>query len=202
MEFRELKQSVEKIEMSDEMQNRIIRNCRLSAVHETEEIIMKNRVNFTFKKVASIAAVLALCLCVSVAAANHFGHFKDVTNWTGAVIGTEYEQATDEIEVNAVAEQGVLTVTAAFLTPDTAPYSEEEAFSVGSYQIMDASGDVVVDGEGDDFVEIVDGKAVMTISLDGVDNGDYKLVISSFIGSKKADQPLKISGDWECGFTV
>jgi len=67
---------------------------------------------------------------------------------------------------------------------------------------VDASGDVVVDGEGDDFVEIVDGKAVMTISLDGVDNGDYKLVISSFIGSKKADQPLKISGDWECGFTV
>jgi len=28
MEFRELKQSVEKIEMTDAMQNRIIRNCR------------------------------------------------------------------------------------------------------------------------------------------------------------------------------
>ena len=65
-----------------------------------------------------------------------------------------------------------------------------------------ASGDVVVDGEGDDFVEIVDGKAVMTISLDGVDNGDYKLVISFFIGSKKADQPLKISGNWKCDFTA
>ena len=202
MEFRELKQSVEKIEMSDEMQNRIIRNCRASAVHKTEELTMRNRVNFNFKKVVSIAAVIALCLCASVAAANHFGAFKDVTNWTGAVVGTEYVQATDEIEVNAVAEQGVLTITATFLTPDTAPYSEEEAFCVGNYQIVDASGYVVVDGEGNDFVEIVDGKAKMTVSLDGINSGDYKLLINSFVGSKKADQPLKISGDWACAFSV
>ena len=202
MEFRELKQSVEKIEMPDEMQNRIIRNCRASAVHKMEETTMRNRVNFNFKKVVSIAAVIALCLCASVAAANHFGHFKDVTDWTGAVTGTEYEQATNEIEVRAVAEEGVLTITATFLSPDTAPYSEEEAFCVGNYQIVDASGDVVVDGEGNDFVEIVDSQAVMTVSLDGIDHGDYKLLISSFVGSKKADQPLKISGNWESNFTI
>lgn len=202
MEFRELKQSVETIEMPDEMQDRIIKNCRASAVHRTEEIIMKNRVNFTLKKAVSIAAVIALCLCASVAAANYFGTFKDVTNWTGAVVGSEYVQATDEIEVTAVAEQGTLTVTAAFLTTDTAPYSEVEAFSVGAYQIINASGEVVADGESDNFVEIIDGKAVMTVSLDGIDNGDYKLVISSFVGSKKADQPLKISGDWACDFRV
>ena len=202
MEFKELKQSVEKIKMSDEMQNRIIRNCHTSAVHKTEEITMRNRVSFNFKKVVSIAAVIALCLCASVAAANHFGVFKDLKNWTGAVVGTEYVQATDEIAVNAAAKEGVLTITATFLSPNTAPYSEEEAFSVGSYQIVDASGTVIVDGEGDDCVEIVDGKAVMTVSLDGIDTGDYKLLISSFVGSKKADQPLKISGDWACDFSV
>ena len=202
MEFRELKQSVQKIEMPAEMQDRIIRNCRASAVHKTEITIMRNKANFNFKKVVSIAAVIVLCLCATVAAANHFGAFKDVTNWTGAVVGTEYVQATDEIAVTAGAEQATLTVTAVFLTPETAPYSEEEAFSVGSYQIVDAFGNVIVGGEGDDFVEIVDGEAVMTISLDGIDNGDYKLLISSFVGSKKADQPLKISGDWACDFSV
>ena len=202
MEFRELKQSVEKIEMPDEMQHRIIRNCRASAVYKTEEITMRNRASFNFKKVVSIAAVIALCLCASVAAANHFGVFKDVTDWTGAVTETEYEQATNEIEVSAVAEEGVLTITATFLSPDTAPYSEEEAFCVGNYQIVDASGDVVVDGEGNDFVEIVDGKAKMTVSLDGINSGDYKLLINSFVGSKKADQPLKISGDWVCDFSA
>ena len=61
---------------------------------------------------------------------------------------------------------------------------------------------VIVDGEGDDFVEIVNGKAVMTVSLGGIDNGDYKLLISSFVGAKKADQPLKISGDWICEFSA
>ena len=163
---------------------------------------MRNRVSFNFKKVVSIAAVIALCLCGSVAAANHFGAFKDITNWTGTVTGTEYVQATDEIEVSAVAEQGVLTITAAFLSPSPSPYIEQETFSIGNYQIIDASGDVIVDAEGDDFVEIVDGKAVMTVSLKGIDNGDYKLLISSFVGSKKADQPLKISGNWECDFTI
>ena len=88
------------------------------------------------------------------------------------------------------------------IAPDTAPYSEEEAFRVGNYQIVDTSDNVIVDGEGDDFVEIVDGKAGMTVSPDGIDNGDYKLLISSFVGSKKADQPLKISGNWECNFTI
>ena len=73
MEFRELKQSVQKIEMPAEMQDRIIRNCRASAVHKTEETIMRNKANFNFKKVVSIAAVIVLCLCATVAAANHFG---------------------------------------------------------------------------------------------------------------------------------
>lgn len=41
MEFKELKQSVETIEVPDEMQNRIIRNCHASAVHKTEENTMK-----------------------------------------------------------------------------------------------------------------------------------------------------------------
>ena len=163
---------------------------------------MKHRVNFNLKKVVSVTAVIALCLCASVAATNHFGLFKDVTNWCGAIIGMEYMQATDEIEVSAVAEQGVLRITATFLAPDMAPYSELDTFGVGSYQIVDASGDVMVDGEGADFVEIVNSKAVMTFSLEGIDSGDYKLLVSSFVGSKKADQPLKISGDWECDFTI
>ena len=46
MEFRELKRSVEKIEMSDEMRDRIIRNCRLSELHEMEKITMKTATKF------------------------------------------------------------------------------------------------------------------------------------------------------------
>ena len=200
MEFRDLKHSVEKIELSNEMKNRIIQNCRLSAAHEVEEISMKNRVNF--KKLMPVAAVLALCLGISVAAASHFGLFKDVTDWSGAVTGIEYVQATDEIEVSTVVDQGVLTITADFLSPNAVPYCELETISVGSYQIVDVSGGVIAEGEGDSSIEIVDGKAIMTVSLAGFDNGEYKLWVNSFVGSKKADQPLNISGSWECDFTV
>ena len=118
------------------------------------------------------------------------------------MVGTEYVQATDEIDVIAVAEQGTLTITATFLTSATAPYSEEESLRVGSYQIIDGFGDVVVEGEGNDFGDIIDGKAVMTLSLEDIDHGDYTLLISSFVGSKKADQDLEISGYWECDFTI
>ena len=68
MECKALKQSVEKIEMPDEMKQRIIRNCRLSAAHETEETTMRKKLNFSVKKAAVIAAVIALCLCASAAA--------------------------------------------------------------------------------------------------------------------------------------
>ena len=202
MECKALKQSVEKIEMPDEMKQRIIRNCRLSAAHETEETTMRKKLNFSVKKAAVIAAVIALCLCASAAAANHVGAFRDILNWKGAVVGTEYVRASDEIGVSAAAERGVLTITAAFLDPDTAPYRELETFGIGHYQIVDASGNVIAEGEGDSFAEILDGQAVMAVSLDDLENGAYKLLISSFVGCKKADQPLRISGSWECDFTL
>ena len=32
-------------------------------------------------------------------------------------------------------------------------------------------------------------------------NQDYKIVIDTIYGLAKADQPLKITGTWECEFT-
>ena len=202
MEFGGLKQSVEKIEMPEEMKQRIIRNCRLSAAHKTEEITMKKKLNFSVQKALSIAAVIALCLCASAAAANHAGVFRDIMDWKGAVVGTEYVQASDEIGVSAAAEQGVLAITATFLDPDAFPYRAQETFGVGHYEIVDASGNVIAEGEGDSFAEVLDGQAVMAVSLDDLENGAYKLLISSFVGCKKADQPLRIGGSWECDFTI
>ncbi len=202
MDFGKLKQSMETIEMSDATKNRIIRNCRLSAVHETEEIIMKKRINY--KKTMFIAAIVVLCLCVTVAASatSGSGLFKDITNWNGAVIGTAYEQATNEIEVGAAAAPDELTVTATLLVPDNVPYSTFETFGIGDYRIVDMSGKVIVKGESTDMVEIMDGAAEISVSLDGVDSGNYRLLVSSFVGASKADQPLEISGTWECDFTV
>ena len=67
MDFGNLKTSIEKIEMSDEMQARIIKNCRLSTTHKTEEFTMKKRNNNWFMKPIAIAAVLSfLCSVVDI----------------------------------------------------------------------------------------------------------------------------------------
>ena len=34
-----------------------------------------------------------------------------------------------------------------------------------------------------------------------VASGSYTLLVTAFVSEKKADQPLKISGSWECAFT-
>ena len=202
MEFNELKQSAEQIKMPDEMQHRIIRNCLLRAEHETEEIPMHNKVNLTIRKIMTAAAVIALCLCTCVAAANHFGDFRDITNRTGAVIGTTYEHATNEIAVRAEEEGGALTVTASFLLPEAFPYRELEFFRIGSYQIIDASGTVIADNEGADFVCVTEEQAAMSLSTDNMAKGNYTLLIHSFVGNKKADQPLEITGEWTCHFAI
>jgi hypothetical protein len=49
--------------------------------------------------------------------------------------------------------------------------------------------------------EIVNGQAAVNIKLDGIDRGSYKLIVTAFVTEKKADQPLNISGAWECAFT-
>ena len=163
---------------------------------------MKNKMNFRMKKKLLVAVVVALCLCVSVAAVSQQGQFRDKTNLIGTVTGTEYVQATNEIAIDAVGEFGTLTVTATLLVPDSVPYSTLDTVRLGSYRIESLSGGAVIEGKDSAPAEIVDGTVTLAVSVDDLDRGDYKLVITSFVGEKKADQPLAISGEWECGFTI
>ena len=200
MDFGNLKTSIEKIEMSKEMQARIIKNCCLLASYKTEEFTMKKRINNRFMKPIAIAAVLTLCM-VAAGAASHFGMFKDITNWSGAVTGTEYVQATDDIQLNVSATEDNLAITVTLLTPDTLPYSELETVSFCSYKIVDLSGQVIFQGKNSDFFHIIDGTANISIPLNEIENGSYKLVVDAFSGAKKADNILRISGSWGCEFT-
>ena len=37
--------------------------------------------------------------------------------------------------------------------------------------------------------------------MEAVPAGEYKLVVTELIGGAKAEQPLVVKGNWECGFT-
>lgn len=201
MDFENLKKSVQSIKMSDEMQTRIIKNCRSTARQETEDIPMKKRNHAWLIKPAVIAAVLSLCVA-AVGAENYVAHFRDVTDWTGAVTGTEYVQATNDIQMDLTANKDALTLHVTFLTPDTTPYKYLETLGIDSYQVVDASGSVVFSGEDSAFFELLDGTASISLPVSDMDSGTYTLQVDAFSGASKADAPIRISGFWKCDFTI
>lgn len=204
-----LKKKMEEIKMTGAMQERILQNCLKETEKERTDLSMMEKKNNKrwFQKPLAVAAAFALCLTlgsVTALAANGKleGFFKDITDWRGAVTGTTYEQATDEITVNVTAEAGVLKVEAVFVEAEKAPYSEVEQLAIGKYRMIDANGNTVAQGDAGEAVPVQDGQAALMLDVEELPAGQYTLQLQSFIGSKKADQPLSINGNWECEFSI
>ena len=205
MEFESLKSAAQEITMPEEMKRRIAHNCK--QIETTmEEHNMNNRKNTSFfRKPAAVFAALAVCLSLSVTALAATGvlqgFFRDITNHSGAIVGTSYEQATDEIDMDITVDGDVLTVLATFVDPNKFPYRESQLLGIADYRIMDAEGNVVQEGATDKFTPVANGQASIVLELNELATGSYKLIVTAFVSEKKADQPLNISGTWECEFS-
>ncbi len=200
MEKNNLSKKVKEIEMSKEMQERIITNCYM----KMEENTMKT--NILWKKPMLAVASFALCLCLTgittlASTGKLQGFFKDIVGWNGAIIGTSYEQATDEIHLSVEVVSDKLTVLAEMVNPEVVPYMTFDSFGIEDYEIVDMNGKVLLHGKTTELVELMEGKATISIPINSLSSGNYKLVVSEFVGSSKADQPLVISGNWECEFS-
>ena len=202
MDYHMIKTAADRLSVSTETKQRIIRNCRTKLSTQTEEKIMKY--NKTFRKPAAVLAVLTICLILSVSAVAASGavkgYFRDITNWQGAIVGTSYEQATEEIGMRVTVNGNELTVLATFSIPQEFPYREIEKLGIAAYQILDTNGKPVKEGTAE-ATKIVNGQAAVCIQLGDIDSGDYRLVVTAFVAEKKAEQPLKLNGYWECDFT-
>jgi len=196
MEINKLKDTAKTIKMPEEMRERI--------AARTEKALMQESGSVKTKRPAVIAALIAacLCLCAAGAAVGNAGFFRDIVRVDGAVIGTAYEQATEEIAVSAQTEGDILQVEAIFLAPDRTPYREIDALRIGVWKITDDSGSVAAEGKNTVAADITDGRAKFAIPLEGLKSGAYALRIDAFTGESKADQPLGISGAWECAFEM
>ncbi len=156
------------------------------------------------KKVAIIAAAVMAIIATTgaaVYAATDGGFFKDVTNMFGAVTGTEYLNATNEVSVSVSDD---MTVTVTFNTPDVAPYSAISEIKLGDYKIVDKNGNEVANVTGGNAVaQITNGMAELPVevSLGALVKGDsYTLIVESFFGLSKADAPIEIMGEWHADF--
>lgn len=133
------------------------------------------------------------------------GYFEDVTAWNGSVVGTTYENATNEILFTLEAMEAVeatVSITAKFVDLQKFPYRELEELSIPKYTILDQSGAAVAEGSAQyRFVDREQGETVFEVSLAGLEKGDYRIKIEGLEGRKKADLPIPISGTWECSFS-
>jgi len=149
---------------------------------------------------------MAACFCViSVTAlattGKLEGFFKDIKGTDGAIVGTSYEQATEEMTLSVISVAGGLMVMAEMVEPNSFPYKIFTTLGIGNYKIIDANGKAVIEGDGTESVEIVKGKAIIVIPITELLAGNYKLEVNEFVGGSKADQPLVLSGIWQCEFT-
>jgi len=205
MDYEKLKSAAETITMPEEVKRRIARNCKTKISNSRKEIIMKTNNSPTFfRKPAAVFVAAALCLSLTVttlaATGVLKGYFRDITNWQGAIVGISYEQATDEIGMELTVNSNELTALVTFLNPQDLPCRETEKLGIAAYGIVDANGDVVKEGAAES-TEVVNGQAAVSIKLDDIDSGNYKLIVTAFVSEKKADQPLHLNGHWECAFT-
>ncbi len=197
MIYEDLKKFVEEIKMTDEMKNRIIKNCYLQT-SEKEKYFMKNT-NKGLKKMLPLVAVMVICvISAGAVVANHFRGFKDVIK-DNMVIDTVFEEAADMIEIDVEVEDK-LVVYASIVDYTNPPYTEIDEMESMYYYIADNLGNIISKGEAKSTSKFQKGIVTFEIPSDDIGEGEYTLVAKCFVGTKKADQPLSINGEWECVF--
>lgn len=187
MDFYGIKENVEAIRMPESARQEIAENLR-----KRKEYTMKPK----SIRLAPIAAVLALCLMLPLgaSAAGRMGFFRDITGWNGAIVGTAYENATEEIIVTAKAENRELLITVTLLKSQELPYREEETLALGSCYLTDEAGNRIAQWTGTDAVKITGPTLTFRLPME---EDAHTLHIENFVSAKKADQDLSIFGDWQ-----
>ncbi len=176
-------------------------------LNELEEKNMNKFKNITWlKRLATTAAVLAIFAVTVVSASGLKGYFKDSKNFSGAITGTEYLNATKEININiSEVNDEHIALDLTFVNPTEAPFAYIEEIAITEYKILDKNNEEVLKVNSD--VESVPSTAIETdnvlikLPVEKLNREEtYKLEINTLFGLEKADQPLKITGDWKCEF--
>ena len=169
----------------------------------------------TTKRTLAIAAVLALCLitvCMTPLANSIKGFFSDIVRFDGAITGTQYENATNDIKIDVLevtSENGnvIIPLELSFENPSEAPFPYIQEVAVSEYKIVDSNNKEIIktklSAEEGDKGTIADGKVLVNLSLNDAklkSGEEYTIVIDKMYGLSKADAPLHITGTWECNF--
>ncbi|MDE5569501.1 MAG: hypothetical protein K2I82_02465 [Ruminococcus sp.] len=150
--------------------------------------------------VAVIIPAVIACVSAGTYMAVEGGFFKDKTTISGTVIGQTYENATDEIEVASDYSDGILHITLNLLKSNSFPYLVLDEMKPYDFSLTNLSDNSVTVDIQFDYAVINENTVDIAVDFNATTDTEYKLTINSFIGSKKADQPLEINGNWETFF--
>lgn len=180
------------------------------------EVHTMSKPKITMKRTLAIAAVLALCIItvtMTPLANSIKGFFSDIVRFDGAVTGTKYENATNDIKVDVLEltfENGnvIIPLDLTFENPTEAPFPYIQEVAVSEYKILDKNNKEViktkVSAEDGNKGTVSKDKVVVNLSLNDAklkSGEEYTIVIDKMYGLSKADAPLHITGTWECSFT-
>jgi len=175
----------------------------------------KPKGRITIKRTFAIAAVLALCIIIVTMTplANSIrGFFSDIVRFDGAITGTKYENATNDIKVDVLEltfENGnvIIPLDLTFENPTEAPFPYIQEVAVSEYKILDNNNKEIiktkVSAEDGEKGTVNDGKVLVNLSTNDAKlklGEEYTIVIEKMYGLSKADAPLHITGRWECKF--
>ena len=180
------------------------------------EVHTMSKPKLTMKRTLALVAVLALCIItvtMTPLANSIKGFFSDIIRFDGAVTGTKYENATNDIKVDVLeltSENGnvIIPLDLTFENPTEAPFPYIQEVAVSEYKILDSNNKEVIktkdSAEDGDKGTVNDGKVLVNLSIDDVEfesGEEYTIVIEKMYGLSKADAPLHITGSWKCSFT-
>ncbi|HCQ90505.1 MAG TPA: hypothetical protein DIU45_13185 [Clostridium sp.] len=148
-----IERELDNIEIPKELHER----SKIGIQKASSEIKGENKMNKYIKRVAGLAA--ALVLSIGLIAVNNStlansikGFFKDITSWNGAITGSEYVQATEEIDIkvsNSIVESNkvLLPIEVTLKNINEAPFNVIEALTIGKFKIIDSSDNEINNGE-------------------------------------------------------
>ena len=187
------------------------------------EMRRRNNINKYIKRVSGVAATFIIAITLIATSNNALansikGFFKDITNRNGAVIGTVYDQATEEIDIEIAKtiikdNEISMKIEVTFKDISKPPYNVIEALTLGDFKIIDSLGNKInfkINDEDKNLVEVNNedqSKRSFTGNIvinknNSISSDKYTLIINSFYGHKKADAPIEIKGNWKFDLSI
>ena len=168
----------------------------------------KPKGRITMKRTFAIAAVLALCIItvtMTPLANSIKGFFSDIIRFDGAITGTQYENATNDIKIDVLeltSENGevIIPLELTFENPTEAPFPYIQEVAISEYKILDSGNKEIIktklSAEDGEKGSVTDGEVLVNLSIDDAkfkSGEEYTIVIDKMYGLAKTDAPLHIT---------